>query len=281
LELIIQKNKIDASIKSGLANVSEIRNESVCQSKEPDSFNTEKQLIPLHKVQSEFINIASHEMKTPVQSILTYSELLHSRPNEYREEYIEAIYRNAIRLQKLSENLLDSAKIEDQTLVLKNEKFDINDLISCTIQDFVTQTQNCGIKIGDMKFLFSPWNSIYVCADKDRIAQVISNLIDNAFRFTQEGSITVEADLQNDGVIVSVKDCGSGISPHMVSRLFSKFSTSSYSGTGLGLYISKKIVEQHGGRIWGKNNADRGATFSFEIPSRIRARDSHIIQKAR
>lgn len=281
MELIIQKNK-NASAESSPEDTSKTRNESrVFTELAHCSFDTGKQLMFSDNVQSEFINIASHEMKTPVQSILTYSELLHSKPNERSEEYVEAIYRNALRLQKLSKNLLDITKIENQTLVLKNEKFDMNDLVSDTIQDFVKQMQNCGIKIADMKFLFSPKKDTFVYADKDRIAQVISNLIDNAFRFTQEGNIIVEIDLQNETVVVSVKDCGIGISQHMIPRLFSKFSTSSYNGTGLGLYISKKIVQEHGGRIEGKNNADRGATFSFEIPHGISAKDLQSIQKTR
>ncbi|SMH71447.1 sensor histidine kinase [Candidatus Nitrosotalea okcheonensis] len=223
------------------------------------------------KIQDEFVNIASHEIKTPIQSILTYSELLHSNPNEIHQEYIEAIYRNALRLQRLSKNLLDVTKMENHTFTLQNEKFDINELILSTIQDFVTRAHNSGIKTRNVQFLFSPKGRILAYADKDRIAQVISNLIDNAFKFTQRGNISTNVTKQNDRIIVSVSDSGIGINSQIASRLFSKFVTSSENGIGLGLYIAKNIVEAHDGKIWFQNNPNRiGATISFEIPSKIR-----------
>jgi len=227
-----------------------------------------------NKIQNEFINIASHEIKTPVQSILTYSELLHSSPNEIRPEYIEAIYRNALRLQRLSKNLLDITKIENHTLTLKNERFDINELVLSTIQDFVTHVRNSGIKTKNIQFLFSPKGRVLAYADKDRIAQVISNLIDNAFKFTQSGNISINVTNLDDRVIVSVNDNGIGIDARIAPRLFSKFATSSENGIGLGLYIAKNIVEAHEGKIWVQNNLNKkGATVSFEIPSRIHLED--------
>jgi signal transduction histidine kinase len=233
-------------------------------------------------MEDEFINIASHEMKTPVQSILTYSELLHWNPNEIHTEYIEAIYRNALRLQKLSKNLLDITRIENRTLILKNENFDINELVSSVIQDFVKQIQNSDITTKNVRYLFSPKGRILVYADKDRIAQVISNLIDNAFKFTQSGDISIGVNKQNDDkVIVSVKDSGIGINKQIASRLFSKFATSSENGIGLGLYISKNIIEAHDGKIWAQNNPKVGTTFSFEIPPKIIIKDVANYQTSR
>ena len=225
-------------------------------------------------MKNELVNIASHEMKTSIQSILTYSELLHSMSDRQNGEYVEAIHRNALRLQKLSMNLLDVTKIENQTLVLKNEKFAINELILHIIQDIIAQKQKCGIKIEKKRFSFDIKEAVFVWADKDRIAQVISNLIDNAFKFTQKGNVTVKLEQLENSVVVAVRDCGPGINPHMFPRLFSKFFTSSHNGVGLGLYISMSIVKAHDGRIWARNNADVGATFSFEIPSRIGAESS-------
>lgn len=222
------------------------------------------------KIQEEFVNIASHEIKTPVQSILTYSELLYSNQKEIHPEYIEAIYRNALRLQRLSKNLLDITKIENHTFTLKIEKFDINELVSSTIQDFVMHAHNSGIKTKKIQFSFSPTGRIWAYADKDRIAQVISNLIDNAFKFTRRGNISINVTSQNDRIIVSIKDSGIGIDTQIVTRLFSKFATSSEKGIGLGLYIAKNIVESHDGKIWFQNNPDKiGATISFEIPSKM------------
>ena len=239
-----------------------------------NSFDINKKFNQYDKIQDEFVNIASHEIKTPVQSILTYSELLYSNPNEIHPEYIEAIYRNALRLQRLSKNLLDITKVENHTLTLKNEKFDINELVSSIIHDFVMHTRNSGIKTRNIQFLFSPKGRIFVYADKDRITQVISNLIDNAFKFTQRGTISIRVIKQDDRITVSVDDNGIGIDEHIASRLFSKFATSSENGVGLGLYISKNIIEAHDGKIWAQNNLNKnGATISFQIPINIHLED--------
>ena len=222
------------------------------------------------KIEHDFINIASHEIKTPVQSILTYSELIYSNLSEIHPEYIEAIYRNALRLQRLSKNLLDVTKIENHTFRLQNEKFDVNELVLSIIQDFVMHVHNSGMKT-NIQFLFSPKGRILAYADKDRITQVISNLIDNAFKFTQVGSISINVTKQDGRILVSVNDSGIGIDAEIAPRLFSKFATSSESGTGLGLYIAKNIIESHGGKIWIQNNLNKtGATISFEIPTKIR-----------
>ncbi len=233
-------------------------------------FNADE-MLKHNKIQDDFVNIASHEIKTPVQSILTYSELLHSNPNEIHPEYIEAIYRNALRLQRLSRNLLDITKMENHTFTLQNEEFDINELVASIIQDFVTHARNSGIKTRNVQLLFSPKGHILAYADKDRITQVISNLIDNAFKFTQSGDISIKVTKQGDRVIISVSDSGVGIDGQIAPRLFSKFATSSENGIGLGLYIAKNIVESHDGKIWFQNNINKiGTTFSFDIPSKIR-----------
>jgi signal transduction histidine kinase len=108
---------------------------------------------------------------------------------------------------------------------------------------------------------------IFVEADKVRIFEVLSNIIRNAIKFTSEGTITVKAHADGKNVQVDVRDSGAGIDPDIVPRLFTKFATTSNQGTGLGLFISKNIVEAHGGRIWAENNKDgKGATFSFTLP---------------
>ena len=273
MELII-KNKINANASSN--HVEHTEQKTANSNLNPSSnLHSNKQLVHWYKMQNEFVSIASHEMRTPIQSILTYSELLHSRINDISDECVEAIYRNALRLQKLSNNLLDIARIENHTFTLKNEKFDINEIILHTIQEFVKQIQNSGTKTKNVTFLFPAEDSLYVWADKDRISQVVSNLIDNAFKFTHTGEITIKTKLENEMIVVSVKDTGIGINSQAISQLFSKYSTSLHNGTGLGLYISKTIIEKHGGRIWVKNNIDKGATFVFEIPFISTNRSSH------
>jgi signal transduction histidine kinase len=240
------------------------------------------------KMQQEFINIASHEMKTPTQAILAYSALIQSHP-ERRDEMIQAITRNAVRLQKLTEDILDVTRIESNTLKLKKEQFDLNEKIRNAINDasHVLDDSNNAIKI-----LFDPEPKTYVegkqCttidADKLRIYQVIFNLISNAIKFTNKAagnfiSITAMNDEENNQVIVSVKDTGEGIDPEILQKLFTKFATKSHTGTGLGLFISKSIVEAHGGRIWAENNKDgKGATFYFSLPL-IKNRERQNLEK--
>lgn len=217
---------------------------------------------------TEFINIASHEMRTPVQSILTHAEFLYNRPEKYTKEYAQAIFRNAIRLQTLCNNLLDVNRIERQTLKLNKEKFDLTELISNIIQDFKSSIENSLYDAKNIKLLFESAVEVIVEADKDRISQVITNLVDNAFKFTDVGSIKIILEKKDEETaVITVKDTGSGIDPHVLSDLFSKFMTISVKGTGLGLFVSKNIIEAHGGNIWATNNSDgKGASFIFVIP---------------
>jgi signal transduction histidine kinase len=230
------------------------------------------------KMQKEFINMASHELRTPTQAILSYSELLQKHP-ERKEEMIQAMSRNAARLQKLTDDILDVTRIESETLMLKIEPLNLNDLISNIVEDYRNQIEK---NDDDVRLFYEPKTtdsgSIIVEADRARMIQVISNLLSNALKFTkkeEEGSIYVTAEEEeNHGskrqeVVVSVKDTGKGIDPEIMPRLFTKFATKSETGTGLGLFICKSIIEVHGGRIWAENNNEgtkKGAIFSFSLP---------------
>jgi two-component system sensor histidine kinase VicK len=233
-----------------------------------------EQLKVHDKMQKEFINIASHEMKTPTQAILGYSELLQTHP-ERREEIIQAIQRNAARLRKLTSDLLDITRIESQSLGLNVERFNLNDLMSSVIRDCKSSldSNNDNIKLVYNEPLSK--EDLLIEADKGRLTQVISNLLDNAIKFTKKGTIFITLEKKDNHVIVSVKDSGTGIHPEILPRLFSKFATKSETGTGLGLFISKSIIEAHsGGKIWSENNnntisgnkEEKGATFAFSLP---------------
>jgi len=139
------------------------------------------------------------------------------------------------------------------------------------IMNVVVNYENQIKKKNDLMFSLISKGDFLVEADKERLSQVISNLIDNAIKFTQEGSIVISSQKSdNDSIVVSIKDTGTGIDSKIMPRLFSKFATNSITGTGLGLFISKKIVEAHGGRIWAENNPfGKGATFSFTLPLSI------------
>lgn len=225
--------------------------------------------LKLHdKMQKEFINIASHEMKTPTQAILGTSGLLQYYP-EKKDELIEVIRRNAKRLQTLTSDILDVTRIESQTLKLEIERFNILELLSEVIEEYTERIKSDNKNV---KLIYDQKDTIHhilVEADKGRITQVLSNILNNALKFTNEGQIVVDAHENNDKkeLIVSITDTGSGINRDIFTKLFSKFATKSSQGTGLGLYISKSIIEAHGGRIWAENNKDKmGATFIFTLP---------------
>ncbi len=236
---------------------------------------TANEQLKVHdKMQKEFINVASHEIKTPTQAILGYSELLQRHP-EKREQISDALSRNANRLQRLTNDILDVTRIESQTLKLNKEQFNLADLISSVVEDFKGDIQKKG---SDIKLFYEPNDRLVLEADKGRITQVISNLLSNAITFSKKngGNISIATTIEqmqnsNDKdktVLVSVKDDGTGVDPSITSRLFTKFASKSEAGgTGLGLFISKSIVEAHNGRIWAVNNADgKGATFYFSLP---------------
>lgn len=231
------------------------------------------QQLELHnKMQREFINIAAHELRNPIQPILGLSKALSqgvkTKISVKELEFLDIIIRNAKRLQTLTEDILDVTRIESQSLRLSKEKFSLSEMI----HNLVVDSRNDQTMKNDIRVvLLSIDDNIFVEADKGRLAQVISNLLNNALKFTKEGMISISAirkknDPQQE-VIVSIKDTGSGIDPKILPKLFTKYTTKSQTGTGLGLYIAKSILEAHGGKIWAANNVDgKGATFTFSLP---------------
>lgn len=229
-----------------------------------------EQLKVYSMMQKDFINIAAHELRTPIQPILGLSEVVSQKVHGEERGYMDVIIRNAKRLHRLTEDILDVTKIESQSLRFKNEGLNLNEVIMNVLSEYEGQVK----KMNNVTITYIAKGDFIVEGDKGRLAQVLSNLLSNAIKFTQEGTIVISAERINDDntTIVSVKDTGVGIAPEIIPRLFEKFVTSkSFEGTGLGLYISKWIIEAHGGRIWAENNPDgKGATFSFILPSTIR-----------
>jgi two-component system, OmpR family, sensor histidine kinase VicK len=231
--------------------------------------------LTLHdRMQREFINLAAHELRTPAQAILGYTELALMETDENhtidskKGGYIAAAYRNALRLQRLTKEILDVSRIENQSLNLNKKLLNLNDIILTAIDDLAIHTiKDSYKKYNNIKLRYEPIeNDIFIDADSSRLTQVISNLLRNAVKFTNEGTVTINAEKKEDHVLVNIKDTGSGIDSEIEPRLFTKFATKSESGLGLGLYISKSIIEAHGGKIWGENNKDsNGATFTFSM----------------
>jgi signal transduction histidine kinase len=197
--------------------------------------------------------------------------LYYKIKDETHRELLEIILRNAKRLKRLSDNLLDITNIETRSLNLNKKFFNLNILISEVLKDYVNKQKN-QLKV-EIVYYFKHKADIFLEADRDRISQVIRNLLDNALKFTMHSNQTVFVIVdKKEGqkqVIVSVKDTGEGISNEVLPKLFTKITTSdSTTGTGLGLYICKNIVEAHGGRIRAENNSnENGAIFSFTLPS--------------
>ena len=225
------------------------------------------------KMKNEFINIASHELRTPIQPILSLSAILRPEIQDERQQgLLDIVVRNAKRLLNLTDAILDVTKIESQSLTLKKERFDLNDVILNVMDDITLSTQFLGNE--SIKLSYEPQH-ILLEADKARIIQVISNILGNAIKFTDKGTITIRSEVRNSEAVVSIADTGQGLDPVILRQLFTKFVTKSplhgvQGGTGLGLFISKSIIEAHGGQIWAKNNNNDscrdGATFYFTLP---------------
>ena len=227
------------------------------------------------QLKDEFISIAAHELRGPRQPILGLAEVLRYRKRDRDSsnssvskqednKLLDIIIRNAKRLLRLEQNILDVARIESQSLRLEKERFNVNEKIQNVINDFGNELSNEKI---ELVFTPSQKEPIFVNADKVRIFEVISNLLSNAVKFTKDGKITINAEKKDTQVLVSIKDTGPGIQPELMPKLFSKYVTNSPVGTGVGLFISKSIIVAHGGKIWAENNVDaKGATFTFRLP---------------
>ena len=226
------------------------------------------------KMQKEFINVAAHELRTPIQPILGLTEIVYSKIKDIEQrKLLDAVVRNAKRLQRIADDIIDVTKIESQSLNLNKEQLNLNHVITNIIDNYNTLIVKGSYKV---KLNFTPFKeTLLIESDKERISEVVSNLLSNAIKFTKEGEIFVftaekkeETNNNNNNyALVTVRDNGAGIDPEILPNIFSKFITKSFQGLGLGLYISKNIVEAHGGKISGKNNDNGiGAEFEFTLP---------------
>ncbi len=242
-----------------------------------------EQLRQHDEMQKEFINIAAHELRTPVQPLLVIAELLHgdlesnkedtndNKNNKNNHDQVkigrrnaEILIRNIKRLERLTTDILEVSRIESKSLVLKLEKLDLSKIVEEAIGDIKVLIAAEKVQIYYVRSKLQ----VIVSADASKIAQVITNLLRNAIKFTGKGRIEMNVTIEGKEALVTITDSGPGIDPLIMPRLFTKFSSmGQYGGTGLGLYISKAIVETHGGRIWAENKDEkRGATFTFTLP---------------
>ena len=232
------------------------------------------------QLKDEFINLAAHELQGPIQPILGLSEILRDKDlqtscNNKRnklneEEILDVIIRNSKRLRYLADDILDVARIENGNLKLEKSAFNLSTEINNVIKDVLTEKD---LQNQIIQLVFQPKESIIVFADRIRIYQVVSNLIRNALKFTPIFDSKIEISLKKikyankDFVAVTINDNGKGIDGEILPKIFEKFASKSDKGTGLGLYISRNIIEAHSGTIRGYNNFDQnGATFEFTLP---------------
>jgi K+-sensing histidine kinase KdpD len=229
----------------------------------------------VESLEKDFINFAAHELRNPVQPIIGFSELLYSKiDNHEHRRLLDEVILNAKRLERLALIMLDVTRIENKSLVLRKEIVDTSEILRDIVDGYNRKLEERNVERNNentkLIVIQNGIKNINATIDKVRITQVICNILDNAISFSHEGKIRVilKRDKRNgqNFLIISVKDMGPGIDPEISPKLFTKFASKSDMGTGLGLFISKGIVEAHGGKIWAENNPDRGATFSFSLP---------------
>jgi signal transduction histidine kinase len=237
-----------------------------------------EQLKVHDRMQKEFINVAAHELRTPIMPILGDAQYIERQFDnddpriQIEKDQVSSLIRNAKRLDRLASDILDVTRIESKSLKLNKEKFNLKDIVLSNLVD-IKRFEYEGSGFPDIKY--TP-KDIIVNADKGRLSQVIANLLSNAIKFTDKGVITIKTSESDGEVIASIRDSGSGIDPEIFPKLFSKFITKSDRGTGLGLFISKSIIESHGGKIWAENNRfEPGATFYFSLPAVDNGLDRH------
>ena len=236
-------------------------------------FEKMKQVEILEK---DFINIAAHELRNPIQPIIGFSELLYSKiQDQEQRRLLDEVILNARRLERLAQIMLDVTRIENNSLVLTKEIVDAGKVVTDIVEGYNRKLEERNVEgkgqhSKGLVLIYEGLKNIKITIDKVRITQVICNILDNAVTFTHQGQIRVilkeERQDEKNLLIISVKDMGPGIDPEISTKLFTKFASKSNIGIGLGLFISKAIIEAHGGKIWAENNSDLGATFSFSIP---------------
>ena len=262
--------RLDNAIKSRTSQLKEINNSLGETNRRLAVAN--KQLKIHDRMQKEFINVAAHELRTPIMPILGEAQYIERQFMATKQlvavdnEQVQSIMRNARRLVRLASDILDVTRIESKSLRINKRSFDLDIVIRSVLEDTKNALRADEERSNQVLLQYDSIGSILVFADKGRIYQVIYNLLANSVKFTHEGYIRVVVERNSHEIIVSVVDSGKGIDSDFMTRLFTKFSTKSETGTGLGLFICKSIIEAHGGKIWANNNSGgRGSTFSFTL----------------
>ena len=244
---------------------------------EETNFNRElanDKLKELDKAKSEFLSLASHQIRSPLTAINGYASMLlegdYGEINDKAREIISRIFKSSHNLTKVVDDLLNVSKIEQGGMKYEMMAFDVSILVNEIIDDISINAKQKGL---DLNFSYVPKDNYLVVADKEKIRQVILNLIDNSIKYTNFGSINIELKKVNENVVIYVKDTGIGMKEETKNNLFKKFirgegSKVNSSGSGIGLYLAKEIIEAHNGYIWAESDGvDKGSTFVVELKS--------------
>jgi len=232
--------------------------------------NIEDELKKSERLKTEFMNIAAHELKSPVTPIKGYLDLIiqDKHASEQIKKWAHICLRNAERLLKLVNDILDVSRLDSDTMRFEMEKLDTTSFLKDVVEDMKPAV------VGkDLKFIVDiPKNLPNIMGDKNRLSQVLKNLLGNALKFTDNGSISLLTTRKNDHLLITIEDTGIGVSHDEIGKIFNKFyqaytgADRNNEGTGLGLFICKEIIGKHNGKIWAESQVRKGSKFIIELP---------------
>jgi PAS domain S-box-containing protein len=230
----------------------------------------EDELKKNERLKTEFMNIAAHELRSPVTPIKGYLDLIihDNESNDKIKNWAKISLRNAERLLKLVNDILDVSRLDSDTMRFDMEKIDPIELLNEIVEDMRPAITNKKLEFR----VNIPTPLPHIIGDKNRLSQVLKNLIGNSLKFTDCGFIALEVEKKENHLLIAVVDTGIGISNDELKKIFTKFYQAytgedrNNEGTGLGLFISKEIVKKHNGIIWGESDVGKGSRFVIQLP---------------
>ncbi|MEK6568019.1 MAG: HAMP domain-containing sensor histidine kinase, partial [Candidatus Omnitrophota bacterium] len=273
---IFQISHIGIEYQNGMAILEVFNDVTERRKAEDDLRKANQELLQLDRLKSEFINMSSHEMRTPISIIREgISQLVEGLHGEFKPEqkyFLGKSFKNVNRLIKVVDNIFEVSELDSGKALLEEESFDLAELAGTAIAGFDPEIKSSGLEIREN----FPRNKVKLDADKKKVSRVLTELIKNALKFTEKGYIEIKIEDKNDRVEFSIKDSGKGIAEENLPKAFDKFQQFSRDfgpgerGSGLGLALSKGLIELHKGKIWVESRLGEGSKFTFSLPKNIR-----------